>query len=268
MESKWHFPSTERELIDLIERDDLLIHGGGTGISRERVRSAGSVAALSRMGWDGCTTEGDSIKLGSMATFSKVSEELERMRPGHVLACALSQAASTALRNTVTLGGSIAFFPLWSDLMGPLIALGGKVDLIGASEGVHPVLDYVSKTAVFRNSVIRSVVIPDQTWDSWYYREVRVGFDYPGFTLTLLSKRDGDRISDFKGVVVGTREKFTVLDHLAERIKGARCKDIDVRSLGRDLKPDFPDKKSGSSDYLRQAATVWFERGLAQLLER
>lgn len=268
MESKWHFPSTDKELVDLMEGGNPLIHGGGTGIPRAKVRSAQSVVDLSRLGWDVCETDGDSIKLGSMCTFSRVARELEKIRPGHVLPRALSRAASTPLRNMITLGGSVAFFPLWSDLVGPLIALEGKVDLVGASEGIYPVREFVSNRALFRGSVIRSILIPDQAWDSWYYREVRIGFDYPGFTMTLLSRRDLDKLSDFRAVVVGTKERFSILNLIGERFIGVRCGEVDVKAIGDVLNLEFSDKKSGSGEYFKQVAAVWFERGLAELLER
>lgn len=268
MDSKWHFPSTVQELAELIDMDNPLIHGGGTGIPRAKIRSSRSVVDLSRMGWNVCQIEEGMIKLGSTCTFSKVVKELDVLRPGHVLCKALKRSASTPLRNRITLGGSVAFFPIWSDLVGPLIALGGSVDLVGASEGMFPVKDFVSNRSLFKGSVIRSIVVPDDIWDSWYYREVRVGFDYPGFTVTMLARRSQGALEDFRAVVVGTKDRFSVLDGIMDRFKGIRYGEIDVKSLGDSLDLEFPDKKSGSGEYFKQVAAVWFERGLAELLER
>ena len=268
MESKWHFPSTVQELVDVIDRDNPLIHGGGTGIPRAKVRSSKSVVDLSRMGWDRCKVEDRSIRLGSMCTFSKAVRELGALRPGHILVRSLGASASTALRNRITLGGSVAFFPLWSDLVGPLLALRASVDLVGASEGVYPLKEFVSNRSLFKGSVIRSISIPDETWDSWYYREVRVGFDYPGFTVAMLARRSDGCLEDFRAVVVGTKDRFSFLDGVMDDFKGKRYGEIDVTSLGDSLGLEFPDKKSGSGDYFRQVAAVWFERGLSELLER
>ncbi len=268
MDSKWHFPSTVQELVGLLERDNPLVHGGGTGIPRAKVRSSKSVVDLSRMGWNGCQIEDGVIRLGSTCSFSKAVKELKALRPGHVLCKALERSASTPLRNRITLGGSVAFFPIWSDLVGPLIALGGSVDLVGASEGTFPVKEFVSNRSLFKGSVIRSVTVPDESWDSWYYREVRVGFDYPGFTVTMLARRSEGCLDAFRSVVVGTKERFTVLDGIMDKFKGTRYGEIDVTSLGDSLALDFPDKKSGSGEYFKQVAAVWFERGLSELLER
>lgn len=254
--------------MELVERDNPLIHGGGTGIARAKVRSSSSVVDLSKMGWNKCERESGSIRLGSNCTFSQVVRELKELCPGHILVKALGASASTPLRNRITLGGSVAFFPLWSDLVGPLIALGASVDLVGPSEGTYPVKEYVSNRALFKGSVIRSLVIPDESWDSWYYREVRVGFDYPGFTIAMLARKENGCLEDFRSVVVGTRDRFSILDGAMDGFKGTRCGEINVASLGDSLNLDFPDKKSGSGDYFKQVAAVWFERGLSDLLER
>lgn len=257
MESKWRFPSEERELLDIVEKEGPLVHGGGTGISKDQVKNSKSVVSLSKMGWDSVESKGDYLKFGSMATFSKASRELERIRPGHVLAEALSKAASTALRNTITLGGSAAFFPLWSDLMGPFIGLGGKVDLIGPSEGIWGIEDYLSRPKDFKGSVIRSLLVPDETWKGWYYRQVRVSFDYPAFTVTLLSKKPKDGPGKFKAVVVGVKERYRVFE--------GPWDGLDSSVVSAKMKLDFPDKKSGSGGYLKDMASVWLERGILEL---
>ncbi|EFC91845.1 molybdopterin dehydrogenase FAD-binding [Dethiosulfovibrio peptidovorans DSM 11002] len=268
MSSKWLFPSDIDELVGLLERDNPLVHGGGTGIPRGRVRSSKVVVDLGRMGWNRCYEDGKNLLLGATCTFSRTVEQLSRIRPGHILVSALSRAASTPLRNRITLGGSVAFFPLWSDLMGPLLALGASVDLVGTVSGRYPIEHFVSNRGLFRGAVIRSVVVPDLPVDSWYYREVRVGFDYPGFTMTLLAQRDGDILANFRGVCVGTKERFKVLKGVSESLKGIRYGDVDVNAVAEKLELDFPDKKSGSGEYFGQVAKVWFERGLAELLER
>ncbi len=268
MESKWLFPSEVQELEDLVAEGQILIHGGGTGIPRNRVRSVRTVVDLSRIGWDRCVRDGEFIRIGAMCTFNQVVRELGELRPGHILTKSLNAAASTALRNRITVGGSVTFFPVWSDLMGPLLALGASVDLVGTCGGVYPLEDFVSNRGRFKKTVIRSVLIPDEEWLSWYYREVRVGFDYPGCTITLLLRKNGRVVEDFRGVVVGTKNRFMILDQIAQLVKDCPCGDVVVAGLGDELDLAFPDKKSGSSEYFRQVTAVWIERGLAELLER
>ena len=56
-----------------------------------------------------------------------------------MLAASLSQAASTPLRNRITLGGSLKDFPLWSNLYAPLIAIDAKVEIKGNKSGIYSV---------------------------------------------------------------------------------------------------------------------------------
>ena len=268
MDLKWFFPSTVEELVSLMEKDDPLLHSGGTGISRDRLSRAGVVADLSHMGWNLCSKESGSIHLGSTCSFSQVVDFMVSLSPEHILVKALSLAASTQQRNRITIGGSVAFFPLWSDLVGPLIALDSKVEVVGANAGICSLKEYISHKGLFKGSAIKEVFFPLDEWQTWYYREIRVGFDYPGFTITLMVKRDGDSLSDLRAVVVGTKSRYSILKDLEEKLPGRKCSDIDLVGLGNSLDIEFPDKKSGSGAYFRQVAGVWIERGLSELLER
>lgn len=268
MDLKWFFPSTVEELVALMSDEKPLLHSGGTGISKERLSRAGAVADLSHMKWDLCREENGIVHLGATCSFSQVVDFMSVLSPGHILTKALFSSASTQQRNRITIGGSVAFFPLWSDLIGPLIALRAEVEVVGAVTGKYPLQEFISHKELFKGTAVKEVLFPLETWQSWYYREVRVGFDYPGFTVTLMTKRDGDRLSDLRAVVVGTRSRYSILKDIEEKLPGKKFSDIDLTGLGDSLDIEFPDKKSGSGAYFRQVAGVWVERGLSELFER
>ena len=85
------------------------------------------------------------VELGACTTFADAAAYLESLDGECILAKALGSAASTPLRNRITMGGSTALFPVWSDLVGPLIALGAEVELTGTNPGLFPVARYVDE---------------------------------------------------------------------------------------------------------------------------
>ena len=66
-----------------------------------------------------------------------------------MLVKALKNTATTPLRNRITVGKRL-LSPLWSNLMGPLLALDAEVEVVGKLNGTHKYEDLLSKGRVSR----------------------------------------------------------------------------------------------------------------------
>jgi CO/xanthine dehydrogenase FAD-binding subunit len=203
-------------------------------------------------------------------TFAEVAGRLEST---HVLARALGGCASTPLRNRITVGGSVALFPVWSDLMGPLMALEADVHLVGAGQGTVPVSRYVAEPELRRGTLVTGVSFPDRSWSSFYYRDTRTRFDYAAFTVTFLLEKDAGKVLDARIVVIGCRGKFGRLRDLEARLKGmplgeARGETAGALDAGTFpiTAPPFNGRKFMSPEYLAHCARVELERGLKSLV--
>lgn len=259
----WHYPETMDETCVLLQRDGTIPHGGGTGILRTSMRSVRGLIELSGLHLDYYRKKGGKVYIGAAMTFNGVVSHTDR---ASIFNKAIRHSASTPLRNRITVGGSIALFPVWSDIMGPLIALDAEVLLTGRHEGRFPVVRYVAEPNLSKGTLIVDISMKDEKWESYYYRETRTGFDYPAFTVTIVIKKKGGRIDDMRVVLVGCRGKFRRFTDIERKAKGMKPTEVNARELGNSVQVDFDGKKFMSGEYLKHIASAQIERGLDRVL--
>jgi len=267
-EISWYYPETVDEAVSLLSREGIIAHGGGTSILRGSLKRVRGLVELSRLPLKYHRHHGNTCELGACLSFAEAAEYLSGLDGGGVLVKALGSAATTPLRNRITLGGSLAIFPAWSDLMGPLIALGTEVELAGKSEKRVPVTRYVEDSSLRRGTLITGIRVRTDSWRFSYHRETRTAADHPAFTLTLLLKEKKNRVEEFRGVVVGCSGRYQRLGRLEERLLGQPCGDISPNDVADCVDVSFTGKKFLSPPYLRHLVQVQVERGIAELLER
>ena len=265
----WYFPTELKEVPPLLKKEGVVPHGGGTGLLRTGLSRLKGLVDLSELNLDTIEEKEVFIILGSSCTYSMICRALVQEDPGSILTRALSIAASTPLRNRITLGGSIASFPIWSDLMGPLIALGSQVTLLGETEIKHPV-DYLSANReLLKGSLITGIEYKKEWPLSWYHRNTRVAFDYPLFTLTILLKIETGMITDSRIVVTGTRNRFTRIYELETLLAGHSAESPDPAELVEKVPElEFPERKTASSEQLNYLLRVWLRRGIMEITGR
>ena len=255
----WVYPKSVDELTECLKNDTRPV-GGGTGFLRNVPRS-GSLADLSGVGISYVRVADGSARIGGVATFSDTVTALSAAVPDNILVKALSTAASPALRNTITIGGSVALFPPWSRLVGPLVALDSKVTLIGSTEGTFAVSEYVNSQELKEQTAILEVEVDvGRRWESHWYRFAPARFNYPLFTAVVLTETDGTSISDCRIVITGTRGRFKRLDQLEAAVRGTSRAAISVTPA--DLGAEIPGRQGFGGEYLTHLAAVEVTRGL------
>ncbi len=259
----WHYPETMDETRDLIQRDGTIPHGGGTGILRMSMRKVRGLIDLSGLRLDYYQKKTSTVYIGAAMTFNKVASHTDRES---ILNRALRYSASTPLRNRITVGGSVALFPIWSDIMGPLIALDAEVSLIGMHESRFPVVRYITEPDLRKGTLITEISLKDEEWVSYYYRETRTVFDYPAFTVTVLLRKKEELIDDMRVVLVGCRGKFRRFTDIERKVKGMKLSEVNAHELMNSVRVDFNGKKFLSGEYLKYIAGVQVERGLERVL--
>jgi len=267
-ELQWYFPSSVAESEEMLNIPKTIPHGGGTAIIRSGMSRIEGLIDLGRLGLHRFAEGDDRVQIGATMAFSDVADHMESLDRENILSLALSCAASTPLRNRITVGGSISHFPAWSDLMGPLIALDASVSVVGEQRGTFRVLEYATNPELRKHTLITGVTVDTQFWRPYYHRETRTSFDYPAFTVTILLREINDRIEDMRIVIVGCTGKFKRFFKIEDALRGKRCTSVSVEGIGRDLDIKFTRKKSMSTEYLRHLAGVRLERGIARILRR
>ncbi|MBU8912498.1 MAG: FAD binding domain-containing protein [Spirochaetales bacterium] len=255
----WVYPKSVDELTECL-KNDTRPHGGGTGFMRN-VPQSGSLADLSGVGIASVRVTDGSVRIGGAATFTAAASAIAAARPGHIVARALYDAASPALRNRITIGGSLALFPPWSSVVGPLVALDAELTIVGATTGTYPVSEYIGNRELGAETAITEIrADASREWESHWYRFAPTHFNYPLFTVVVLTELDGTSISDCRIVLTGNRGRFKRLEAVENEIRGTSQPAVEVTPA--DLGAGFPDRQGFSGEYLTHLAAVAITRGL------
>ena len=265
---KWYFPKSIAEANEFLKIDGIIPHAGGTFLIRTGMKNIDGLVDLKNLHLDYIKDNGDLLEIGAMATFSDVAEFFNGKNSEHILSKSLGNAATTPLRNRITIGGSIFSFPNWSDLVGPLLALDATVKIQTDSEATEiPVENYIGNQKDFRNKLIMGIMIPLREWNSHYYRATRTKTDHCAFNLTILWRTDGDILNDIRIVVVGNQKRYARLTDLENALRGMEIEKISPENIAKNTDVQFADKKLGSGEYLKEIFAVELERGIEEIIK-
>ena len=265
-ELNWNYPKTLADAEKLVRQENVLPHGGGTGLLLRNLTGVDGLIELSQLALRSVNVTENEVEIGNLCTYADVISELKKTDPEHILAQCLRHSANTPLRNRITIGGSIAMFPPWSDLMGALIALDAKVTLIGENSGDFPVEDYVKDSNLCKNSLITAVKFHNSGWRSAHYREIRTKSDMPVFNHTVLLKVEADKISESRIIVVGTASKFTRLTAVEDYLNSRKIDEIKPAEIEKLVNLKFAGSRIDDPDYSNIKAGIELGRMIVQMV--
>jgi len=261
----WYYPRDLEEATLLLQEPGVVPHGGGTGLLRTGLGHLSGLVDLRYLPVFDFKVQDGVIEMGAGLTFAEVVRRMSALEPDSVLVKSLGRAAATPLRNRITIGGSVAMAPPWSDLLGPLVALEAEVVLAGGREETCPVADYVADRERRTGTLVTAVRVRREPWQSVYVRATATHFDYAAFTITLLAKTNDGVVEDIRLVVVGAKNKVNRLRELEASLIGQPAGALRAPALGADLGLEFPAKTIGGPEYVAHLFHVELERALAAL---
>ncbi len=266
-EIQWYYPNELEEVSEILAREGVIPHGGGTGILWGGMTRIRGLMDVSRLELKFCRTQNGMIDLGAAMSYSETAAVLAQS--GHLLATTLSAAATEPLRNRISLGGSISMFPYWSDLLGPLLAHEAELSLVGANSGTRGLEEYLQNRDLRQNTLITSIRLPDQHWLGAYYRHSRTRTDRPAFSITVLLRRSSGRIEKIRVVVVGCSGRYRRLAAVEKLLDGLEVPAVSTDLLeeaAARLDIDFPARMGFSAGYLNACAAIELKRTIASAL--
>jgi len=252
----WFYPTSTAEAVTLLQQKNHIPVGGGTELIHRSLQNVEGLICLKGLGLDHVSVKGGAVRIGCMATYADVLRGLGKADPEHILGISLRHASNTPCRNRITVGGSIAFIPRWSDLIGPLLALDAKVLLEGRNKGEYPIGEFLSGRKLREHSLITEVIFPHRDHRGAHYREVRTASDMPLFTVTVLLETDAALIRKARIIVAGTAGRVTRLKEAERYLEGKNTDaagDPAVKELA-DL--HFSGSRSKDAAYLREKARI------------
>jgi len=264
----WHFPTDLMAAVELLQEPGAAPHAGGAGLLRTGTGNLTGLIDLRKLPLHHLTVNAGRVEMGAMLTFADVVERMRPLDPGSILIKSLGRAASTPLRNRITVGGSVAMAPLWSDLMGPLLALDAEVVLLGKDEVTCPFAQILDDRAIRKGKLVKAVRFDIGAWQSYYFRAAATHFDYAAFTITALVKKNSrQEIEDARVVVTGNKQRYKRLAELERAMIGRKAGDgYDWAQMAAGVDVEFSQKTMGSPEYVRHVFDVELERTLAQAI--
>lgn len=260
----WYYPTSIDEALSFLD-EETKPHSGGTAILRIKSGKIKGLVDLSRIPALREFSETDSgYELGAMLTFSDVAQKIADEQ--FILNQSLPIAASTLLRNRITLGGSIADAPPWTDLLGPLMVLDAKIELKGNNAGNYAVEQILEDKRLLETSLITKIVAPKQYESYAFYRCIRVNFDYASFTISIGADLVDGRFNRLSVVVFGNKKRYKRLKTLEEGLIGQEFTKALFDELLQKEELAFIGDEKGSSEYLRHLFEVNLFRKLKSLL--
>ncbi|MCD6336709.1 MAG: FAD binding domain-containing protein [Candidatus Marinimicrobia bacterium] len=264
---KWFYPTSLAEASALLERKSILPHGGGTNLTRRNLAHVEGVINLANLGLNYVKKNKAMIEIGSMSSYADVVAGLRSVSPGNILIKALKDAANTPCRNRITIGGSIAFVPKWSDLIGALLALEAKVVLVGNKTGEFLLSEYLYQRELQEQTLICAVKFKDFIYRSGHYRDIKTQNDMPLFTITVLLKMNEDHIEQAKVFVVGTKERISHMEELEKYLINKTKSEISENKIYDLVELLFVGKRITDPEYLSYKVKIETARTIFRILE-
>lgn len=138
---------------------------GGTATSAFRSREVEGVLDLWSLPLRFVRRDSSGLRLGATATFGDlVRSDVVRGFAGGALAEAAGRAASTPLRNLITVGGNLAGLYPWSDLPPVLLVLAARAEIAGPAGpglGVGELVEHHPSKRLGHHSLLTGVVVPE-----------------------------------------------------------------------------------------------------------
>jgi CO/xanthine dehydrogenase FAD-binding subunit len=265
-ELNWNYPKSLADAEKLVRQENVLPHGGGTGLLLRNLSGIDGLIELSQLPLRYVNAANGMIEIGSMCSYADVVTEFRKIDPKHILVKCLHHSANTPLRNRITVGGSIAMFLPWTDLMGALIALDAKVTLIGENSGDFPVVEYVKNKKLRSGSLITAVKFQNSPWRSAHYREIRTKSDMPIFNLTVLLRVATDKVTESRIIVVGTVSKFARLNAVEDYLKDRKSEEIKSAEIEKLVNLKFAGSRIDDPEYVNIKAGIELGRMIQKMV--
>jgi len=187
---EWFRPGSVDEVLEIIQNGKGIPYAGGTGLLKGQVTG---LIDLRRLNLNYIRETEAGTAIGANTKFNDIAH-FQWSDGRRILAQALGRAASNPLRNLITLGGSLAFRPVWSNVPTPLLALNAIVKVAGTQVAAYPIADFLQ---LKRGSkfLITEVLIPPASGHGVYYRFARIRFDYSALDLAVYLETDSGVIN-------------------------------------------------------------------------
>lgn len=264
----WYFPDNTGEAVELIVQQGNILHAGGTRILRAQPENIKGLVDVHKLGLNYINYSDNAYYIGAACTFAYVIDHFRRSGKFPVLTEALFEAASTPLKNRITVGGSIKDFPIWSSLYAPLIALNAKVEIQGQQPGIFSIEDYVEKKIISTRHLVKQIIIDDlENFKGHSKRFSVIKFEYPVFTIAASYILSDNILSSCRLVVTGVLNRYQRFTEAEMYLNSKELtREVIEEACGK-MNALFATDPRYSSEYKSRMVRVYFQDLLMQAAE-
>lgn len=256
---KWLECKNLEQAWELLQEDGIILYSGGLGINRtksEKIKGFINTDDLSLkyIRYE----EGDVIVGAGVSVSDLCNSPVNKGNVYEYISDAFSKAAATPIRNRMTIGGSIADFPIWSDIVPALVAVNAQLTIFDGKKRKIGIKDYIDNIRKQKHIVL-NIIFRDNIDGFMGYSErlTQVRFDYPALILNM-TMNHSDKDESVRVVVSGTKTKINIYDLSWNEIQE---KDFE-------LKCDFPSDHRYSADYRNKVLNIFLNQGIRSMEEK
>lgn len=268
---EYFYPTSIKEALSLLSKDDTGIIAGGTHISTSS-KIFPRLVDITHLNLSYIKEENQEIIIGSTTTITEILESPSVKEVGNgILLKACRLIGDTPLRNKITLGGNIAKPYPWVGLPVVLLVLDAKIVILDQTETTKTLTaaEYFKQGKVGRDELIKEVIFPKRIgWFCRYEKFSLTTVDYSWLTLAFSAKITHGTIEDSR-IAISRIVKASRLNEVEKLLKGAQSKTIDVESLIDTIKKSVnivQDNRS-SKEYREHLVGILFKRIFQEMKE-
>lgn len=266
---KWHYPSQVAEVADILAAEpNAVFHAGGTAILRIGSPSVSGMIDLSGLGLDYIKKESDGIHIGAMSSLNSViKSKAGKACTFHMVQEAAEGAASTPMRNRITIGGSLADSAPWTDLLGTLFCVDAQVVFLAdnKSEKTMSVREFVDSKENKKKQLIKEIIIPENEIVFAMRRLARVNFEFCGLKVAVAAEKSGKSLKNVKAFITGTKGIYTEQSAVAAEVEGKEVTEDVCKAASEKAAGEYGGDVNYSADYKKRVAKVFIYDCLSEL---
>ena len=263
---EWFFPHKVEEAVKLIEQQGVILHGGGTRILKTSPKSIKGLVDLGKLNLNYIHHAENHFSIGSASTYADVIRYSVKTKKLLILAKALSEAASTPLRNRITIGGSLKDFPIWSSLYAPLLALNAQIEIADKHDKIISLEEYLDSGMIKTKHLIKRIIVDDiPNIFGGVKRFSLIRFEYPLFTIAVVLQVKQKTVSEARIFITGVKGRHKHCKRTEHFLLEKELTDDIIQQAAKHFTPKFVSDYKYSAEYKEQTTKVFFTDLLQEL---
>ena len=260
----WYRPESISEALSVMKKGRVIPYAGGTSFHRDGKTTATGMIDLRKLDLDFIHETESGTTIGACTRFKDIAN-YDFTDGRKILKEACSQAASTSLRNLITIGGSLASKPLWSNIPAALLVLNAEIEIAGTNAGKYGIEKFLTEKPMDGTSLITRICIPKSPGIGIYYRYSKTRFDYSLVDTAVYIEVKDEKIETIRIAVGNLLPKARRLHNLEESIKGLSINSERIADIVDKLEINPISSSIASKEFRSNLVKVFIKRAFKQV---